>query len=290
MSQRRLFHWTLGLFSFITLAYLFLQLYLPGTSLWPATFLKLLIIPLIIGAFAGGLKGGLFWGALSSLVYLLDLLSEAPDSSQPIGENLLGALIFIAAGVVLGVLSDLERKTFSLAKYKEKKTLLSKKKTVRDPLTQTFNRTFMEKFLKEVWSHARQGGGSFCLLKVDINGFKTINEQFGYSAGDRVLKSTAQTLFNQTRATDHIFRYGGDEFLLLLQDCPRHAALSLAKRLRQEMAKLTFSHQRLGFKADFCVGIIEYQKKISRLSEMLAGLDEALYRAKQLEEQVVLAG
>lgn len=151
-----------------------------------------------------------------------------------------------------------------------------------DPLTKAFNRRYMESVLKEWWDRSSQGPDSFSLLMIDLNQFKFINDHYGHHLGDRVLQETAQTLLSQTRPTDFLFRYGGDEFLILLPRTGFDRAIVLAKRLREEMEKLTFQGpDQTSFKADFSAGIIEYSPKMKSLGALLDQLDQSLYQAKR---------
>ncbi len=91
----------------------------------------------------------------------------------------------------------------------------------------------------------QHAGKDLALLMLDIDHFKTINDQFGHDAGDQVLRQLGQMLRQSGRQTDSIARFGGEEFILLLPDTDRQAAICLAERLRRQVQSIRIGGQRL---------------------------------------------
>lgn len=127
-------------------------------------------------------------------------------------------LTIIINNIVLRVIGDLQRQMHEQA--------------IRDPLTGAFNRRHMESRLSDaVDRHARTGAPA-SLLMFDIDHFKRVNDRQGHAAGDLVLKALVDLVGRRTRSIDHLFRIGGEEFLLLLPDTPSAEATIAAEHLR----------------------------------------------------------
>ncbi|UQS89318.1 GGDEF domain-containing protein [Pseudomonas chlororaphis subsp. piscium] len=104
---------------------------------------------------------------------------------------------------------------------------------LRDPLTDTGNRIAMDQTLQREIEMARRHLHPLSLLMLDIDHFKRINDSHGHSAGDEVLKAVAAAIKAQLRNVDMVFRFGGEEFLILLSNTGRDAAAMVGERLRQ---------------------------------------------------------
>ncbi|RON16536.1 GGDEF domain-containing protein [Pseudomonas frederiksbergensis] len=103
---------------------------------------------------------------------------------------------------------------------------------LRDPLTDTGNRTAMDQTLQREIEMSRRHSQPLSLLMLDIDHFKHINDTYGHSAGDEVLKAVAASIKNQLRNVDMVFRFGGEEFMILLSNTSREAAAMVGERLR----------------------------------------------------------
>ena len=103
---------------------------------------------------------------------------------------------------------------------------------LRDPLTETGNRIAMDQTLQREIDMARRHSTPLSLLMLDIDHFKRINDTHGHAAGDKVLRAVAASIKGQLRNVDMVFRYGGEEFLILLSNTGREAAAMVGERLR----------------------------------------------------------
>jgi len=103
---------------------------------------------------------------------------------------------------------------------------------LRDPLTGTGNRIAMDQTLEREIHMARRHQQPLSLLMLDIDHFKRVNGSHGHAAGDQVLKAVATSIKNQLRNVDMVFRFGGEEFLILLSNTSREAAAMVGERLR----------------------------------------------------------
>ncbi|RON46183.1 hypothetical protein BK666_13635 [Pseudomonas frederiksbergensis] len=103
---------------------------------------------------------------------------------------------------------------------------------LRDPLTGTGNRVAMDQTLQREIEMSRRHLQPLSLLMLDIDHFKRVNDSHGHSAGDEVLKAVAASIKDQLRNVDMVFRFGGEEFLILLSNTTREAAAMVGERLR----------------------------------------------------------
>ncbi len=161
----------------------------------------------------------------------------------------------------------------------------------RDPLTQLLNRRFMPSVLmREIYLQKTAHDQGFCILLVDIDHFKTINDTHGHKAGDLALQSVAQSVTSCVRPSDFVFRYGGEEIVVVLVDCNGTTARQTAERIRGDIASLRIALPdgsdlaltvSIGV-ADFA-GEFDYEALVSRA-------DQAMYVAKSRgRNQVVFA-
>jgi diguanylate cyclase (GGDEF)-like protein/PAS domain S-box-containing protein len=151
----------------------------------------------------------------------------------------------------------------------------------RDALTGLLNR----RQFYHLTEHIMPTAMDFSLLLVDADHFKRINDQFGHQKGDEVLIQLSRTLEQQTRKGDYVFRWGGEEFLLLLPQTSLDEALNVAENIRITLANLTlpdFPHFTVS------IGVARHQPDES-LDALFKRVDDALYRAKNDGRNKVLA-
>ena len=134
-----------------------------------------------------------------------------------------------------------------------------------------------------------QNSGSACLLMMDLDYFKNVNDQYGHLKGDEVLKEASITLSKCLRSTDLLARYGGEEFCALLPALGTEDALELAERIRRRMEKCSFQSQKGEFHVTMSIGLAMYNSaKHPSLEELVSDADAALYSAKSSGRNVVV--
>jgi diguanylate cyclase len=157
------------------------------------------------------------------------------------------------------------------------------KRAYTDHLTQLNNLRQFEYSLKNTLSLAKQRGEKLSLLSIDIDHFKSINDTFGHSAGDAVLKQMGQVLLEYSRSFDIVSRNGGEEFTILLLDCPHSHALVIGERIRSSVQSHTFitpDHDILPI--TISIGVSTYPDTVpdSSGASLVEQADKALYKAK----------
>ena len=151
---------------------------------------------------------------------------------------------------------------------------------LRDPLTETGNRIAMDQTLQREIDMARRHLNPLSLLMLDIDHFKRVNDTHGHAVGDKVLRAVAASIKGQLRNVDMVFRFGGEEFLILLSNTSREAAAIVGERLRQ--AAQTQEYWADDIRIDLTVSLGCSTLLAGESAEsLLRRADSALYVAKR---------
>jgi len=154
-------------------------------------------------------------------------------------------------------------------------------KATRDPLTSLFNRGAIMDFLARELARSRREQGCTTVLLCDLDHFKSVNDTFGHSVGDEVLRQAAGRLLDSVRPYDFVGRHGGEEFLVILSHCDTAHALGRAEAIRTHIASPPFETTRGPLSVTMSVGVLSSREwKLRSLEEILHGVDTALYEAK----------
>ncbi|MEN4918619.1 diguanylate cyclase [Achromobacter spanius] len=150
-----------------------------------------------------------------------------------------------------------------------------------DPLTNVLNRRFLPSVIGREISIARRQRSSFSVLLLDIDHFKAINDAHGHSGGDQVLRQFAEVVHQTCRSSDFVFRYGGEEFLVVLVDTGQEAALAAAEKLGAEIRRHPFMLAEAGsLHVTASIGVATFDGHPD-YAYLIDRADKALYRAKQ---------
>jgi diguanylate cyclase (GGDEF)-like protein len=148
-----------------------------------------------------------------------------------------------------------------------------------DYLTGVLNRRAISRRLEQVVAQTLRGAKRFCIILLDIDHFKQVNDRHGHQAGDQVLKHCVEKLQNCMRESDELGRWGGEEFLILAPETELAEAQNLAHRLCHELAKSSYVYQQDEISVTASFGVTSYHKG-ENLGSCLRRTDEALYDAK----------
>jgi diguanylate cyclase (GGDEF)-like protein len=155
--------------------------------------------------------------------------------------------------------------------------LLSKKAMI-DGLTGLWNRTYLDAQLCAALSAARRTGAPLSCIMADVDRFKAVNDTYGHSFGDEVLRAVAEVFSRACRAEDVVCRYGGEEFAVLLPNTPPAQAAAAAERLRELVEGLALTWREGVVKVTCSFGVAHLGGRVPPTVIELA--DQALYKAK----------
>lgn len=150
-----------------------------------------------------------------------------------------------------------------------------------DALTELPNRRFARERLEQEWALFQRGERALSCMMVDIDHFKSINDEFGHQTGDDALKFVADTLRQSARTQDVVCRYGGEEFVVICPDTDIEAARQCAERLRLNVAAQPLKSQAGNIHLTVSIGVAEKKEGIDSIEDLLIRADERLYAAKE---------
>jgi diguanylate cyclase (GGDEF)-like protein len=158
-----------------------------------------------------------------------------------------------------------------------------------DRMTGLVNKGALPERFKAMLERARRTRKPVSVLLTDIDHFKSVNDTYGHQVGDEVLKTIAAVLKNQARTIDVVARWGGEEFVLVLEDTDGRGALKLAERIREEVARLTHASDQGPFQRTMSIGVSVFPSDDEDMEVLVKKADQALYYAKEHgRNQVVL--
>ncbi|MDB5727019.1 MAG: GGDEF-domain containing protein, partial [Noviherbaspirillum sp.] len=243
-----------------------------------------LIICPVVAMLLGGVATGIFWLVMSCAavvgIYLLEVagvqLPASPIEDPLLLQSVCGIGLFVV--VVIFVLFFELTKTQGFIKLEQALKIIQEL-AIRDELTGTFNRRHLLKLIEDEKDRADRLATSFCVCLLDIDHFKRINDTYGHSAGDVVLRTFAHAVEGNIRGIDSFGRYGGEEFLLMLPETDLDQALALAERVRIETERIDFADVSDMLTVTVSIGIARYQSG-ENVTLTITRADQALYKAK----------
>lgn len=157
-----------------------------------------------------------------------------------------------------------------------------------DALTGLINRSEFESRLQDALNTFHTQHISHCLLFIDLDQFKIVNDTSGHRAGDELLKCLSQVLKENARARDSIARLGGDEFAILLERCPLEKAEEVANILRRKIADYRFNWEGKTFTVGASIGIVPINHEHPSIEELFSLADTACYGAKDAGRNCIM--
>ena len=156
-----------------------------------------------------------------------------------------------------------------------------------DSLTELVNRRCFEEQVSNVMLSIERHGGEACLLLIDVDDFKTINDKYGHPIGDKVLQRLASIMKSQLRRIDIVSRIGGDEFAIILVNTDIKAAKLVGEKLKNSIEKDTLIIDEQEINMTVCIGITSIDNKTDSYEEAYKYADKALYMVKTMGKNQV---
>jgi len=150
-----------------------------------------------------------------------------------------------------------------------------------DVLTKLLNRRFLPTIFKREISHANRMKTSLSVLLIDVDKFKQINDTWGHHTGDEILRKVSSAFYDNVRSSDYVFRYGGDEFVIILTEASEFDTLRIAERIRSRVEKtdvISPSGEKITLSLSIGAAMFSGHPDYERLIQVA---DEALYVAKK---------
>ncbi|MEP1449038.1 MAG: diguanylate cyclase [Paraglaciecola sp.] len=283
----RIFHgeWAMALldsFAVLSTAFLFIYVYLTGKILFARRFLALLCVVIVVATIA--LKGPqqLVWlyPAIIGIFFLLN-----PQQSFIIAAAMVTVLgiflweklnyIFVVQYIFSTLITLLFSYSFADRMLRQKTQL--KELSIKDPLTGAGNRRALEEELLRITEQdCELKNHSPCLIIIDLDEFKKINDQFGHSVGDSILREFADLVSQKLTKNEQLYRFGGEEFVVISHDSNQEEASILAESLRESIDQHRFDKN---LHVTISLGIAQYSPHETGF-EWIGRADKAMYRAK----------
>ena len=246
--------------------------WLTGGATSPFVFTFDLLV--VAAALTMGSQLALLVTAAASLAYigqlLLDLQVPATNVDLlRLGINL-GSLWLLA--YLAGVYASSERRV--------RARVLELSQT--DALTGLFNRGHLFPTLEQEVQRTRRSGRGFCVLMIDLDGLKAINDSLGHLKGDDVLRAVGRIVTGSIRGVDSAYRYGGDEFLLLLPETEFIGAYVVAEKIREGVEEIGESLATEVASTSVSIGLVSHPEDGATPEELMVAADRAMYQAKAL--------
>jgi len=255
--------------------------------------LQALILFTVLGMIGGAY---IIWDLGRAFARMAEFLSQEPKLAE-IGSRSdeVGTLMKSFTNM-LGTVEQqaIDINTFAMrldAAYRELEATNAKLKetSFKDEVTGLYNRRFFSLRLEEEISRFRRFNHPVSVVVLDLDGFKSINDEFGHAVGDETLRDIGQILMKHSRGINVVSRYGGDEYAVLLVETSKSGARLYADRIRQVVATFPYSHGKR-VTASFGVASLP-DDEASTSEELFRAADGALYAAKRAgKNQVVAAG
>ena len=153
--------------------------------------------------------------------------------------------------------------------------------SVLDGLTGLYNRRQFEIGLEQEFNRTKRHPADFSLAILDIDFFKKVNDNYGHQYGDYVLKTVADLMKQSFRKTDFLYRYGGEELVIIMPETNIEGAIIPVQRLRSSVENYNFEYNGINAKVTVSIGLTMNYSGLSSTTDILKSADEALYKAKE---------
>jgi diguanylate cyclase (GGDEF)-like protein len=229
----------------------------------------------VAAALAHGGRIAVLVSALATLAYVGVLLAD-PGLGSWSGLDLLQFGLNIGSVWLLAYLAAV----FAVQERRMRSHVLELSRT--DPLTTLFNRSQLAGTLEQEVSRTRRSDRGFCLLMIDLDGLKAINDTLGHHRGDEVLRAVGGVIRGSIRNVDTAYRFGGDEFLVLLPETDIAGAFVVAEKIRSGTEEVGLTVTGAATDTSVSIGLVSHPEDGLSAEELMIAADRAMYQAKSL--------
>ena len=235
------------------------------------------VYPLIVGGAALVVTPSITLGLAltAALGYLLAVMLGSPPGLLAV------PLTTATVGINLTALILLAYIAMVIAREQRTSRAAAIRMSTIDPLTALFNRGFFFAALEREIARSARSGRGFCLLMMDLDELKAINDRIGHFHGDRVLSAVGKVVNDGVRRIDTAARYGGDEFVVLLPETDPTGAFVLAEKIRIEVNELDLELPDDAVRPSLSVGVVAYPDDGETADELMISADRAMYTSKR---------
>ncbi|GBE03196.1 MAG TPA: GGDEF domain-containing protein [Nitrospirae bacterium] len=252
----------------------------------------------VAGTYCGGNIQGQFADKYQNCMQCDVYKAACPTNAERIGEGVNNLLYLIRkkthhAEEQMAKITHLNKELSSALENLDNKNRQIQELVITDKLTKLYNRNYLFSTLEDEISRCARYDYKFSILMMDIDNFKVINDTYGHLAGDEILSFLGAMLKEKLRPTDRAFRFGGEEFVIVLPDTEATISYIVAERIRAAFECKTFSFtsdtdtKPATISNTLSIGITGYEKGMS-IQKLLDEADEAMYKAKSLGKNRVV--
>jgi len=152
---------------------------------------------------------------------------------------------------------------------------------LRDAMTGLHNRRFLEEYMETLVANNDRNKTTLSILMLDLDYFKKVNDTYGHDVGDKVLKELAKTLTQTVRNSDLVIRYGGEEFVIILQNTTDGYGDQVAEKIREAVQQLKIQVSATVLQKTISIGIADFPTDCETFWQAIKFADVALYQAKE---------
>jgi diguanylate cyclase (GGDEF)-like protein len=238
---------------------------------------NLYLLPTVTAAMALGKRSAALVVALVFVCYpLVGMLTDGLQSLN--GDFAIAAVGVLAPFVLVAFSTTLLVDNINTAKSRIRAL------ADRDELTSLYNMRAFGRLAEQEHDSAARVDRAYSILMIDIEHLKVVNDTYGHEAGSRAVKLVAEALLRLTRSTDLVARYGGDEFVVLLNGADKEIADEVAQRIRNVVFSTTLEVDVKMVRIKVNVGAASFPDSANNLQAVMAAADRAMYKDKELRE------
>ena len=185
----------------------------------------------------------------------------------------------------------LEKYSTNLEEMVEQRTEILKWLSITDPLTGLYNRRYFIEQIELEFKRSKRYSRDLSLLMLDIDHFKLVNDNYGHQIGDIVLRKISSVIINLLRDSDLAFRYGGEEFMIILPETKSEDAINVAERMKQEIMNTQHNYASIIFTVTASFGIVSIKDMIDKfetIDDIIKKVDDNLYKAKNSGRNTII--